>query len=364
MAESIEAGAKGPAVQDIQLRLQRLGFTCGGDEPGVFGRSTDAAIRAFQQGRGLASDGKVGNETWLALVEAGRALGDRTLYLTEPMMRGDDVRELQRRLVQLGFDAGNVDGVFGPDTAAALREFQLNIGLREDAIVGHDVVAALRRLHRQHQSASASVIREREALLRAPLRSTLAGARVMLDPGHGPHDPGRVSPSGQSEHEICWEISNRIEGRLLARGASVTLARGPGTTPSPSERARLANAEDVELVVSVHLNGVSSPSARGAAAYYFGQGAFVSEAGRQLAELVVDRIVERTGTSHCRAHPSTVALLRETRAPAVIVEPAFVSHPEEGLAITRPDYQEEVAEALAEAINEYLTGQPPLSATA
>ncbi|MGH3443329.1 MAG: N-acetylmuramoyl-L-alanine amidase [Nitriliruptorales bacterium] len=362
MAEPIEAGARGPAVQDIQLRLQRLGFGCGDDELGIFERSTDAAVRTFQQQRGLASDGRVGNETWLALVEAGRTLGDRTLYLTEPMMRGDDVRELQRRLVRLGFDAGNVDGVFGPETAAALREFQLNVGLREDAIVGHDVVATLRRLHRQHQSASASVIREREALFRAPLRSTLAGARIMLDPGRGPDAPGRLSPTGHAEHQVCWEISNRVEGRLLARGASVTLARGPGTTPSPSERARLANSEDVELVLSIHLNALPSSNARGVAAYYFGEGAFVSEAGRRLAELAVDRVVERTGTLHCRAHPSTVALLRETRAPTVIVEPGFVTHPEEGRLLSDPTHQEEIADALSEAISEYLTGELPLHA--
>ena len=65
----------------------------------------------------LRVDGICGSETWTALVESGFRLGDRMLYVRRPMLRGDDVVELQRRLNTLGFDAGKEDGIFGPDTA-------------------------------------------------------------------------------------------------------------------------------------------------------------------------------------------------------------------------------------------------------
>ena len=71
-----------------------------------------------------------------ALVEAGYRLGDRSLYLHSPMMRGDDVADLQLRLGGLGFDAGRIDGVFGPDSARALLDFQRNTGLATDGIAG------------------------------------------------------------------------------------------------------------------------------------------------------------------------------------------------------------------------------------
>lgn len=353
----IGLGAAGPAVRDVQSRLATLGYSWQSDDPAVFGPGTQAAVRAFQQSRGLTADGLVSDETWRALVEAGRSLGDRRLYLTEPLLRGDDVRELQDRLNRLGFDAGYVDGVFGRQTAAAVREFQLNVGLRVDGIAGREVVEGLRRLHRQHQSAAAISVREREALRQAPLCSSLAGARVLLDAGHGPDDPGVTAPDGVTEQQLCWQITNRLEGRLLARGVHTILSRGPRTTPSQSERARLANAEGVDLILSVHLNGLDSPSAQGAAAYYFGNASFVSEAGRRLADLVADAVATRTRTPHCRTHPTTIALLRESRAPAVMIEPGFLTHPTEGVRLREPDHQEAIADALTDAVARFLTGR-------
>ncbi len=360
--EPLSEGAAHAAVRDVQQRLEELGYSCGDDPPAEFRADTHAAVCAFQQARGLPADGVVGDDTWRALVEASRSLGDRRLYLTDPMLRGDDVRELQSRLNRLGFDAGYEDGVFGPQTAEAVREFQLNVGLRVDGIVGGEVVAAVRRLHRRHQSAPAASVREREALRSAPPRPSLAGARILLDPGHGPDDPGYEGPDGIREHDIAWEIANRLEGRLLARGVHVILSRGPRTTPSASERARLANDEDVELILSIHLNGLDSDAARGCAAYYFGDGGFISESGRRFAEMALAEVVASTSTPHLRTHPSTTAVLRESRAPAVIVEPGFLTHPDEGRRLAQTDHQEEIAGALAAALNRFLTGSEDLRA--
>lgn len=352
----IRLGSAGPEVGDVQRRLGGLGYALD-DDPGVFDRATEAAVRTFQQRRGLPADGIVGDDTWLALVGASFRLGDRILYVTRPMLHGDDIRDLQRRLNRLGFDTGYDDGIYGRQTFEAVRDFQLNVGLPVDGLAGPSTIDLLLRLHRQHQEAPVYAVREREAL-RRPARLTVAGSRIMVDPGHSPELPGLVAPDGTPEHAVTWRIATRLEGLLSALGAHVVLSRGPTTSPTPSERAAQANAEDVEVILSIHANGTGSPNARGAAAYYFGVDGQISERGRKLAELALDHVVVATGTPHCRTHPSTTALLRESRAPAVMVEPGFLTHPVEGRALTDVAYQHRVADALGQAVVAFLVGQP------
>jgi len=355
----IRFGRVGPEVEDVQRRLGALELTCS-EDPGVFDRATEAAVRTFQQRRGLIADGLVGRETWQALVGASFQLGDRMLYVTHPMMQGDDVRDLQRRLNRLGFDCGYDDGLYGPQTVAAVREFQLNTGLAVDGIAGHATTDHLLRLHRSHQEAPAAAVREREAL-RRPVRHAMAGSRLMIDPGHSIGDPGRRSPDGIEEHEVTWRIATAVEGRLAALGAHVVLSRGPTTSPTPSERAHQANAEDVALIVSIHLNGMDSSEARGAAASHFGTDAQISDRGRHLAQLVLEEVLAVTGTADCRVHPATLSILRESRAPAAVIEPGFLTHPEEGRLLGTPGYQQTIAAAITEAIAHYLLGDPVLT---
>ena len=115
----LRPGSSGEAVRDLQQRLSALGFDVPPEEAGRFDGGTLAAVSAFQEGRGLRADGVCGRETWATLVESGFRLGDRMLYRRRPMLRGDDVGELQRRLNALGFDAGREDGILGDDTAGA-----------------------------------------------------------------------------------------------------------------------------------------------------------------------------------------------------------------------------------------------------
>lgn len=352
--EHIELGQVGPEVEDVQRRLEALGFACP-DDTGVFGEATRAAVRAFQQVRGLPSDGIVGEDTWRTVVGASFRLGDRMLYVTRPLLYGDDVRELQRRLSRLGFDSGYDDGLYGRQTFDAVREFQLNIGVMVDGIAGPTTIDGLTRLHRQHQAAPAYAVREREQLRRSP-RTSLAGTRIMVDAAGGPADPGMAGPGGLAEHQVTWSIASQVEGRLSALGAHVVLGRGPGTTPSPSDRAAHANREDVEVILSINVNRDPSPRACGVAGYHFGTDGFVSERGRRLAELAVDRVVEAAATAHCRVHASTAALLQRSRAPAVTVEVGFLSHPEEGARLVDLGHQRAIAAALVDALTTFLTG--------
>ena len=124
-AATSRLGDSGPAVAEIRGKLARLGLLESDVERSIpdlhahFDQDCDRAVREFQQQRGLTVDGIVGSATYGALEEARWRLGDRILsFRPTHLMVGDDVAGLQRRLVELGFDAGRADGVFGEHTSA------------------------------------------------------------------------------------------------------------------------------------------------------------------------------------------------------------------------------------------------------
>lgn len=348
----LRLGDEGAPVGDLQRRLARLERTDLAAD-GRFGHTTLEAVRRFQRQRGLAADGIVGPETWRALLEAGWSLGDRLLYHTRVMLRGDDVRELQQRLNQLGFDAGPEDGIFGPLVHAAVEDFQRNAGTEVDGVAGPGTVGALRRLHRSHQTGGqAARLREREALRRLTRRD-LAGTRVLIDPAHGPDDPGTVGPSGVLEHEVTWELGRRVAARLSARGVHALLSRGAATSPTPSERARFANEQGVDVLLCIGLSGHDTPSASGSSSFYFGSPSFVSESGYRLAEICQDELAAAGLRPDCRTHPVTWSILRETRMPAVVTEPGFLTSPLDEAILLAGEGQDRVADALVRSLERF-----------
>ncbi len=341
----------GDAVRDVQHRLLELGYRIDADElDGRFGPSTEAAVRTFQQQRGLPADGVVGGETWGQLVEAGYRLGDRVLYLRSPAFRGDDVRELQRRLNALGFEVGKEDGIFGARTSDAVAEFQLNVGEPPDGIVGPGTLAALERLRPAVAGPSRAVVREAEDVSR--LERSLAGSRIAIDPGHGPDDPGNVGPGGLVEAEATLLLATDLADRLAERGAEPTLLRRGDERPTPSDRALAANALGADLCVSLHFNA-GDPSAEGATCFYYGTAATHSPAGRLLAELILEELTTRLGLTDGRTHPLAVAILRETRMPAVQVEPCFLTNPREERLVAEPASRGRLAVAIASGLERF-----------
>ncbi|MDQ3990714.1 MAG: N-acetylmuramoyl-L-alanine amidase, partial [Actinomycetota bacterium] len=341
---TIRSSDHGEHVRDVQARLTALGFAVEQVEAGEhrFGPSTESAVRAFQQDRGLLVDGLVGSDTWEELVEAGYALGDRILYLRYPYFRGDDVRALQSRLNVLGFDPGREDGIFGNQTARAVRSFQQNVGLVSDGIVGVTTLQAFQRLRPPPDGLGRAAIREREAM-RA--EGSLAGRRVAIDAGHGPEDPGAVGPGGSVEAEVTMELAALVAAEVRARGAEPILLRGPGEDPPASQRGARANASRADVLLSLHLNSHPDPGAEGSSAYYFGRLGATSVAGQTLAELVQEEVTRRTGLRDGRAHPKAFALLRETRMPAVHLEPCFLTNPKEEQLLSEERFRRDVVVA-------------------
>ena len=352
VVRTIRRGDQGDDVRDVQVRLVALGSSIHPAElDGRYGASTEAAVRAFQQRRGLLVDGKVGPETWSELVEAGYSLGDRTLYFRHPTFRGDDVRALQRRLGAMGFDAGREDGIFGERTDRAVREFQRNVGREPDGIVGLDTLQAVQRLRPQQGAISAQMVREAEQVNR--MDASLSGARVAIDPGHDPDDPGTAGPSGLKESEATHAIAVDLAEELRRRGAEPLLLRDAEERLSPSDRAERANDLGAEACLSIHLNGHEDPGAEGSTCFYFGTEDTSSPAGQRLAELIQGDLTSRMGLKDGRVHALSITILRETRMPAVVVEPCFITNPKEERLIQEEAFRHDLAIAIAEGLERF-----------
>lgn len=281
-------GASGPAVADLQRRLTDLGFDPEMD--GVMSDRTIYAIEAFQARRGLVTSGTCDTATWAAVVEAGFDLGDRVLYLTRPMLRGDDIADLQRRLGGLGFDAGRIDGILGPDTDAALREFQRHSGLRADGVCGPATLAQLGRLGpRINAPAAVAGVRERERLRDAPRHV---------------HDH-RILVAHAGGLDVLATALNRA---LSAAGALASTVQHR----NPSTVAAEANSLTVDVLVDLEVGSGPCWCA------YYRSGDFESTGGRRLAALLTDQL-GAAGFAVTEPRGMSLPSLRESRMPAVVI---------------------------------------------
>ena len=237
-------------------------------------------------------DGICGPQTWASLVEAGYRLGDRLLYLTAPMLRGDDVAELQRRLGALGFDAGRVDGIFGDDTQRAVLEFQRNAGLTTDAVCGPATSAALSRLRaRAGDPIPVAGVREREALRQSP--RTLDGRCVVIGQAGG-----------------LDALTDAVVRALADTGARAI----PLHHPDGSAQAQQANGVGADVFVGLRA------ADDGCSTAYYAAHRFESQGGRRLAECIQAQLPPVLDAKPLPPVGMALPVLRETRMPAVLCE--------------------------------------------
>lgn len=348
--QPLRRGAVGHAVADVRRMLASIGLLDNTDpeRAHVFDDATELAVRHFQQRRGISVDGVVGEETYTALTSAHWRLGDRVLgHDAVQPLTGDDVTELQTKLMELGYHLTRADGVFGLATAEALRSFQREYGLIADGICGPGTLRALRQLGRRVVGGRPQLLRDMIAV--ADSGPSLLGKRLVLDPGHGGSDPGVVA-DGLTEAALVWDLANRLEGRLTALGVQTWLTRGPHNDATEEQRAQLANDVGADLVLSLHIDGSTSPRANGIAAYYYGAGESTSTIGERLADLALRELVARTGMGNDRTHGKTWGLLRLTRMPAVRIEVGYLTHTADRAMLRDPRFRDIVAEGLLVAV--------------
>lgn len=175
---------------------------------------------------------------------------------------------------------------------------------------------------------------------------------LLLDAGHGGKDPG-TSGNGMQEKNLNLTIAQKIAQKLQGSGIKVYMTRDRDVYPENSTRAKTAN-DIADLMVSIHMN--SGPeTANGTETLYQvhanDNGARLTS--KQLAEILQGKVVSATGNTNRGAKLWTdVLILNRTTVPAVIVEVIFITNTGDALKISNPAYQDQVAQAIADGIQE------------
>ncbi|MEQ1897862.1 MAG: N-acetylmuramoyl-L-alanine amidase [Vicinamibacterales bacterium] len=205
---------------------------------------------------------------------------------------------------------------------------------------------------------------------------SLAGWVVVLDPGHGGDDAG-VEVGDLREARLTLELAQRTAAALTAQGARVVLTREADEGPAPDTRAATANQAGGHVFISLHFNRSRRPAASGAEIYTHAGGAAGLAAGtdgtgpaaHRLVLVPWDRVQDRHApaaealATHLEmALGSRLPMSRHPRQrlpfralagvdmPAVLVELAYLSNPEQALAVVTPAFQSSVAEAIRDAL--------------
>ena len=185
---------------------------------------------------------------------------------------------------------------------------------------------------------------------------------VVLDPGHGGKDPGKVGADEELEKDINLAISQKVREKLEEDGMEVVMTREEDVMLSDGDadnkkledlnrRIGIINEQQPAIAVSIHQNSYSDPAVRGAQVFYFTH----SDKGKQAAEALQKELLEfdQENTRDIKAN-DTYYLLKKTEVPTVIVECGFLSCPGEAELLTDEAYQEELAGAIAKGIESWV----------
>ena len=190
-----------------------------------------------------------------------------------------------------------------------------------------------------------------------------AGITIVIDPGHGGRDPGKVGVNNALEKDINLAVALRLKNLLEQNDIRVIMTRTEdeglySESDSNKKRAELnnrieiINSSDVLIAVSIHQNSFSQEYVKGAQVFYHAQ----SEQGRILAETIQEQLKEtiKDGNHRKAKSNSSYYMLKHTDRPLVIVECGYLSNYTEANLLTDEEYQEKMAWAIHLGIMKYL----------
>ncbi|MDE6742406.1 MAG: N-acetylmuramoyl-L-alanine amidase [Lachnospiraceae bacterium] len=193
---------------------------------------------------------------------------------------------------------------------------------------------------------------------------------IIIDPGHGGADPGKVGINGALEKDINLQMAYILKEQLEAEGFYVILTRTSDELPGSENgditkvqdlqnRIRLIAEENPLMVISIHQNSYPQESVRGAQVFYYE----TSEEGRQLAECIQRQLILAANDGNHRQIKGNTSyfLLKKTPVTTVIVECGFLSNWQEATLLQQEDYQRLMTGAIVDGILEYLGRESSVS---
>ncbi|MFB9328440.1 N-acetylmuramoyl-L-alanine amidase [Paenibacillus aurantiacus] len=180
----------------------------------------------------------------------------------------------------------------------------------------------------------------------------LSGKRVVvLDAGHGGSDPGTIGYSKTQEKAFTLALALKVE-RLFQNDPNIqiVMTRMDDTYPTLSERAQLANKLGADLFLSVHANSVKNkPDVRGTESFYY------HDNSKAFADMMHQYLIGATGFKDRKVKKNSFQVLRETTMPAALLEVGFISNQEEERIIFTEEFQDRVAQSVADGIRAYVS---------
>ncbi len=177
-----------------------------------------------------------------------------------------------------------------------------------------------------------------------PQRKTKA--IVVVDAGHGGHDPGTTSANGLREKDVNLDVATKLAGLLQQRGVSVVMTRSDDRYPELEERADIANRRNADLFVSIHSDSNPDRSRQGFTVYVARAGS--SEAHRIAGE--INQALAATGAESHGIREADYKVLVNTSGPAVLVELGYLSNLQDAARLRDGAYQNRLAQAIANGI--------------
>lgn len=181
---------------------------------------------------------------------------------------------------------------------------------------------------------------------------------ITIDPGHGGSDSGAVGPNGFEEKAGAFAISQKLASILDQSGAKVVMTRdtdvdvyGPNASARDELQARVdvGNRANSDIFVSIHCNAFVNPAANGTQTFYYGS----SYKGQRLAQNIQEKMIEVNGLRDRGISTCNFYVVKHSYMPAVLIETAFITNYDEEALLSDNDWQELMAKAIAEGINQY-----------
>lgn len=179
---------------------------------------------------------------------------------------------------------------------------------------------------------------------------------IVIDPGHGGEDPGKVGVNDILEKDINLQIAMKVRDLLEEVGITVVMTREDDKVPDAkkedlNQRVELINKTNPVLALCVHQNSYTTPDIFGAQVFYHTK----TEEAEDVANLVQEslRAIDPNNKREIKEN-DTYYMLKFTEVPTIIVECGFLTNPEEAVKLTTEEYQEEVAFAICEGIVKWL----------
>ncbi|HMY36780.1 MAG TPA: N-acetylmuramoyl-L-alanine amidase [bacterium] len=186
-----------------------------------------------------------------------------------------------------------------------------------------------------------------------PKQTSLKGLRICIDPGHS-KDPGSVGPRRTTEKQANVEIAQWLKELLIADGAEVLMTHEDTTKGlTLYERVQFADANNCDLFVSIHHNAL--PDGVNPLRSNFGHSViYYHPHSRLLGEKILESLVNKVKLPNYGVFQGNIAVVRNSRMPAVLVENAFIMLPDQEKKIRDPKFQQTCAEAIRDGLRQFM----------